>query len=128
MGSPLQKQWKASEAVVLTSIKFGNETRAETEQTDWRAMAEEVEWLHSTSWKMEAQSKEGAGPCVISRDEACIVLGRTWTWCQKTWVQAPSSGSYEISSVDWVKVTLVSLILLLEHREKLPTSQGLLLD
>lgn len=104
MGSPLQKQWKASEAVVLTSTgpEPRNQSRDRADRLDGfsRAEGSGVAALHKLEDGGPEQRRSRL--CVISRDEACIVLGRTWDLVSEDQGSGPSSGSYEMSGVDWV--------------------------
>lgn len=93
---------EASEAVVLTSA--GPEPRKQTrDKADRLAGSSRAEGSRVAALRKPGDGgpeQRRSGLCVISRDEASIVWGRTWDLVSEDLGSGPSSGSYEMSSVD----------------------------
>lgn len=102
MGRPLQKQWKASEAVVLTSAgpEPRNKTRGKADRLAGFSRAEGSRVAALLKLGDGGPEERMNGLCIISRDEACVVWGGTWDLVSEDLGSGPSLGYYEISGVD----------------------------
>lgn len=75
MGRPLQNQWKASEAVVLTSTgpEPRNKTRGKADRLAGFSRAEGSRVATLLKLGDGGPEERMNGLCIVSRDEACVV-------------------------------------------------------